>query len=192
MLTPCGPLKLLIEASQRQDVEIPALLYSVTMIFFMADVPSASEEKRVSRGDDEGKKEKRSSRGDDEKKKKKKKKRSSHSKEKEHQSDDEDDEHEEERGTELTQMASVSAPVSTVTSPTQRSSATPTQMVQQQLAGQDVENQNRAAQAQAATEAEEDGTLIFIFIIIFIFDTERTIQLTLLLIFSHLQKNAVD
>jgi len=38
VLTPCGPLRVLVESSQRQNVQIPALLYSVTMIYFMADM----------------------------------------------------------------------------------------------------------------------------------------------------------
>lgn len=37
VLTPCGPLRILVESSRQQDQEIPALLYSVgTMVWFMA------------------------------------------------------------------------------------------------------------------------------------------------------------
>ncbi|KCV69091.1 hypothetical protein H696_04506 [Fonticula alba] len=39
VLTPCGPLKLLIAASRRHQKDIPALLYSVTMVWFMAHDP---------------------------------------------------------------------------------------------------------------------------------------------------------
>jgi len=46
VLAPCGPLKLLIEASQRQNAEIPALLYSVTMLYFMADYEPPSQKKQ--------------------------------------------------------------------------------------------------------------------------------------------------
>jgi presenilin 1 len=35
VLTPCGPLKVLIESSRRQNVEIPALLYSGTQAPYM-------------------------------------------------------------------------------------------------------------------------------------------------------------
>ena len=46
VLTPCGPLRMLVESSQRQNQEIPALLYSVTMVFFMADAPADAKKKK--------------------------------------------------------------------------------------------------------------------------------------------------
>jgi presenilin 1 len=36
VLCPYGPLKILVESSQQQNREVPALLYSVTMLYFMA------------------------------------------------------------------------------------------------------------------------------------------------------------
>lgn len=45
VLCPFGPLKILVESSRDQNRDIPALLYSVTMIYFMAQDTSAHHER---------------------------------------------------------------------------------------------------------------------------------------------------
>ncbi|KAI3637601.1 hypothetical protein MIR68_004250 [Amoeboaphelidium protococcarum] len=48
VLCPYGPLKVLIESSRQQNRDVPALLYSVTMLYFMVDTEDNYQEKNQS------------------------------------------------------------------------------------------------------------------------------------------------
>ncbi|KAG0093177.1 hypothetical protein BGZ92_007160 [Podila epicladia] len=53
VLCPFGPLKILVESSRNQNQEVPALLYTVNAVWFMAAPPNAITEREAIRNKDE-------------------------------------------------------------------------------------------------------------------------------------------